>query len=111
MEREAMSSAKFAHWRLLGAVIASGAWIFSYIIVLFTSATTGLVPTAFGLPSASLDGYVHVVALLGMLGGFGELHRLQASSDGWLESIAFWVAFSGDMLALIGLVLVILGTF
>ena len=93
---------------LWGAVLAGLAWLVSFIVITVNSSTTGLVPTAFGRPSGSFDGYMHGLALLGTLGGLVGLYKLQEKRYGRMGRIGFFAAFTGDILALISLLLVIL---
>jgi hypothetical protein len=91
-----------------GAVLAGLAWLVSFIVIIVNSSTTGLVPTAFGRPSSSFDGYMHGLAFLGTLGGLVGLYKLQEKRYGRLGRIGFFAAFTGDILALISLLLVVL---
>lgn len=83
-------------------------WLASFIAITVTSATTGLVPTAFGRPSSSGDGWVQVLALLFTLGGLVGLYKLQEKRYAWQGRIGFFAAFTGNIIALISLLLVVL---
>jgi hypothetical protein len=83
-------------------VLAGVAWIASVIVNLVITSPQG--PTAFGL-SSPLDEVTYIVALAGTLLGLAGLHTRQARSYGRLGVAGFLVAFMGNVLVLLGLVL------
>jgi hypothetical protein len=83
-------------------VLAGVAWIVSVIVNLAITSPQG--PTAFGL-SSPLDEVTYIVALAGTLLGLTGLHTRQARSYGRLGVAGFLVAFMGNVLVLLGLVL------
>ncbi len=97
-----MPSSNLVRWGAIGAVLAGVAWIVSVIVNLAITSPQG--PTAFGL-SSPLDEVTYIVALAGTLLGLAGLHAKQARSYGRLGVAGFLVAFMGNVLVLLGLVL------
>jgi hypothetical protein len=81
---------------------AGVAWIASFIVAIFDSASKGIIPV-FGFPYSDLGRTVYIIVLMSILWGLVGLHASQETRYGRLGSIGFLVAYAGSMLALVGL--------
>lgn len=97
-----LSSSNAIHWGSLGALVAGAAWIASFIVVIFDSASKGLIPV-FGFPYSDLGRTIYIVVLMSVLWGLVGLHACQETLYGRLGRIGFLVAYVGSTLALVGL--------